>query len=129
MTAAAALVKKRTTSSSNKRRASPMFSSYLNYLFINVQHVYKTHGTFITNKKECGVFISYYFLIAVKLKSDYEILILSGIGFCCRSRWSRDLRHERHERSLPARTLGPCFRIPLEAWMSVCVYSVCGVLC
>jgi hypothetical protein len=35
----------------------------------------------------------------------------------------------RHEPSSPARTLGSRVRIQLEAWMSVCVYSVCVVLC
>jgi hypothetical protein len=43
-----------------------------------------------------------------------------------RSRWSLGLRHEP---SSPARTLGSWVRIPLEAWMSVCVYSVCALLC
>jgi hypothetical protein len=44
----------------------------------------------------------------------------------CRSQWPRGLRHEP---SSPARTLGSWLRMPLEAWMSVCVYSVCVVLC
>jgi hypothetical protein len=35
--------------------------------------------------------------------------------------WPRGLRHEL---SSFARTLGSWFRIPLDAWMSVCVYSV-----
>jgi hypothetical protein len=35
--------------------------------------------------------------------------------------WPRGLRHEP---SSPGRTLGSWVRIPLEAWMSVCVYSV-----
>jgi hypothetical protein len=39
-----------------------------------------------------------------------------------RSQWPRSLRHEL---SSLARTLGSWVRIPLEAWMSVCVYSVC----
>jgi hypothetical protein len=39
----------------------------------------------------------------------------------CRSRSSRGLRHEL---SSLARTLGSWVRIPLKAWMSVCVYSV-----
>jgi hypothetical protein len=30
----------------------------------------------------------------------------------------------RHELSSPAQTLGTLVRIPLEAWVSVCVYSV-----
>jgi hypothetical protein len=34
-----------------------------------------------------------------------------------------------HAPSLPARNLELYVRIPLEAWMSVCVYSVCVVLC
>jgi hypothetical protein len=40
--------------------------------------------------------------------------------------WPRGLRHKP---SPPARTLGLWVRITLEAWMSVCVYSVCVVLC
>jgi hypothetical protein len=43
-----------------------------------------------------------------------------------RSQWPRGLRNEP---SSPSRTLGSWFRIPHEAWMSVCVYSVCVVLC
>jgi hypothetical protein len=35
----------------------------------------------------------------------------------------------RHELSSPAQTLGSWVRIPLEASMSVCIYSVCAVLC
>jgi hypothetical protein len=38
-----------------------------------------------------------------------------------RSQWPRGVRHEL---SSPRRTLGSSVRIPLEAWMSVCVYSV-----
>jgi hypothetical protein len=38
------------------------------------------------------------------------------------SQWHRGLRHEP---SSPARTRGPLVRIPVEAWMFVCVYSVC----
>jgi hypothetical protein len=42
------------------------------------------------------------------------------------SQWPRGLRHEM---SSLARKLGSLDRIPLMAWMSVCVYSVCVVLC
>jgi hypothetical protein len=42
------------------------------------------------------------------------------------SQWPRGLRLEP---SSPARTLGSWIRIPFEAWMSECVYSVCAVLC
>jgi hypothetical protein len=38
-----------------------------------------------------------------------------------RLQWACGLRHEL---SSPDRTLGSCVRISLEAWMSVCVYSV-----
>jgi hypothetical protein len=34
-----------------------------------------------------------------------------------------------NELSSPARTLGSWIQIPFKAWMSVCVYSVCVVLC
>jgi hypothetical protein len=44
----------------------------------------------------------------------------------CRSQWPPGLRHKL---SSPAQTLGSWVRIPLEAWMYVCVYSVCVVLC
>jgi hypothetical protein len=43
-----------------------------------------------------------------------------------RSQWPRGLRHELCS---PAETLGSCVRIPLEAWISVCVYSVFVLLC
>jgi hypothetical protein len=39
----------------------------------------------------------------------------------CRSQWPRSLRYEL---SSPARTLGSWVRIPLKAWLFVCVYSV-----
>jgi hypothetical protein len=35
----------------------------------------------------------------------------------------------RHELSLFVRTLGTWVQIPLKAWISVLVYSVCIVLC
>jgi hypothetical protein len=44
----------------------------------------------------------------------------------CRSQWPRGLRHEP---SSPARTMGSWVRIPLDAWTSVCIYSLCVVLC
>jgi hypothetical protein len=44
----------------------------------------------------------------------------------CRSQWPRGLRHEL---SSSARTLGSWVRIPLEVWMSVCVYSVFVLSC
>jgi hypothetical protein len=40
--------------------------------------------------------------------------------------WPRGLKHEL---SSPALTLGSWVRIPLEAWMSVCTYSVFMLLC
>jgi hypothetical protein len=38
-------------------------------------------------------------------------------------------RGQRHEVSSPAYTPGSLVRIPLEAWMFVCVCSVCALLC
>jgi hypothetical protein len=43
-----------------------------------------------------------------------------------RSQWPRRLKHEP---SSPARTLGSWVQTPLEAWMSVCVYSVFVLFC
>jgi hypothetical protein len=50
-----------------------------------------------------------------------EIVLLKS-----QSQWPRGLRHEPFS---PARTLGSWVRIPLEAWMSVCVYSVFVLFC
>jgi hypothetical protein len=44
----------------------------------------------------------------------------------CRPQWPRGLRHEM---SSPAWTLGSWLRIPLDAWMFVCVYSVFVLSC
>jgi hypothetical protein len=48
------------------------------------------------------------------------------IGIYCRSQWPRCLRHEL---SSSAQTRLSWVRIPIEALMFVCVYSVCVVLC
>jgi hypothetical protein len=53
-------------------------------------------------------------------------ILEKGERYNCRSQWPRGLRHGL---SSPAHTLGSRVRIPLEAWMSACVYSVCAVLC
>jgi hypothetical protein len=42
------------------------------------------------------------------------------------SKWLLDSRYEMFSR---AETMGLWARIPLKAWMSVCIYSVCVVLC
>jgi hypothetical protein len=42
--------------------------------------------------------------------------------------WQRP-RCLRHDTSSPARTLESCVRIPLKAWISVCVYSVFVLSC
>jgi hypothetical protein len=43
-----------------------------------------------------------------------------------RSQWPRGLMHER---SSPAGTLGSWVRIPLDAWIFVCVYFVFLLFC
>jgi hypothetical protein len=48
------------------------------------------------------------------------------IGGSGRSEWPRGLRHEL---SSLARKLGSWIQIPLNAWMSVCLFCVCVVLC
>jgi hypothetical protein len=42
---------------------------------------------------------------------------------------SQGPRGPRHELSSPAKTLGSWVRIPLEAWVSLCVYSVLVLSC
>jgi hypothetical protein len=44
----------------------------------------------------------------------------------CHSQWPRGLRHELPS---PVPTLRPWVRIPLEAWMFVCIYSVFVLSC
>jgi hypothetical protein len=56
--------------------------------------------------------------------SDLDLVHL--VIFNSRSQWPRGLRHEL---SSLARTLGSWVRIPLKAWMSVCLYSVCMLFC
>jgi hypothetical protein len=54
------------------------------------------------------------------------ITFTSSRDLVFRSQWPRRLKHEP---SSPARTLGWWVRIPFEAWIFVCIYSVCVVLC
>jgi hypothetical protein len=56
------------------------------------------------------------------------ILILFGEGYKLWS-WSQWPRRLRNKLSSPARTLQSWVRIPLEAWMSVYVYSVLVLFC
>jgi hypothetical protein len=57
----------------------------------------------------------------VSQKGISHNLIRSTYRHHCRSQWTRDLRLEL---SSLAWTLGSWVRIPLKAWMFVCVYSV-----
>jgi hypothetical protein len=56
---------------------------------------------------------------------DLVILIIFGEEYKLRSpsQWARGLRREM---SSPSWALGSWIRIPLEAWISVCVYFVCA---
>jgi hypothetical protein len=66
------------------------------------------------------------------ISRNYAQKLITGSKLCMvlavmhRSQWSRGLRHEM---SSPAWTLGSWVRIPLEAWMFVCVYSVFLLSC
>jgi hypothetical protein len=77
----------------------------------------------LSSMSEWGVGIQVYLMSD---RSGQQIVILTTTWWWRRIQWPRGLRHEP---SSPVRTLGPWFRIPLDAWMSVCVYSVCVVLC
>jgi hypothetical protein len=54
------------------------------------------------------------------------VFLSSPTCYRSRSQWLRGLRHEL---SSLARKLGSCVRIPLEAWMSVCVYFMFVLFC
>jgi hypothetical protein len=55
-----------------------------------------------------------------------ERRMLKWILAKCRPQWPRGLQHELFS---PARTQGSWVRIPLETWMSVCIYSVFALSC
>jgi hypothetical protein len=57
---------------------------------------------------------------------NYTCIITGSRRNNCRSQWPRRLRHELFS---SAETLQSWVRIPLEAWMSVCVYSVFLLFC
>jgi hypothetical protein len=62
----------------------------------------------------------------VRMSREFRLCSVFIIFTTSRPQWPSDLRHEL---SSLARTLGSWVPIPLKAWMSVCVYSVCVVLC
>jgi hypothetical protein len=80
--------------------------------------------------RPCSMFLAFLSCICCTSMSGFPLTphhfrFLNSHVYClCQSRWPRGLRHEL---SSLIRTLGSLFRMPLEAWMSVCVYSV--VLC
>jgi hypothetical protein len=65
-------------------------------------------------------------VIESKRSQDDNIKIHIKEIICGRPQWPSGLGHKL---SSPAQTLGAWVRIQLEAWMSVCVYSLCVVLC
>jgi hypothetical protein len=80
-----------------------------------------------------GFTIAYH--VRFKPRLGYEclwfcLLVSAGKGLAMSQySWSRWPRGLRCELSSLARTLGSWVRIPLKAWMSLCVYCVCVVLC
>jgi hypothetical protein len=69
-----------------------------------------------------------------RLRPKPSLLLLESVNNKNISKYSHSRRSQwpsglRHAPSLPAWTLGSSVRIPLEAWMSVCVYSVFVFFC
>jgi hypothetical protein len=62
----------------------------------------------------------------MKIQNTYKIYVLGFLVDHHLPQWQLGLRHEL---SSPIRTLGSWVRIPLEAWMSVWVYSVFVLSC
>jgi hypothetical protein len=54
---------------------------------------------------------------------------VSVLPLCKKESYCYVLADLRHESSSPPRTLESWLRIPLEAWMSMCVYSVFVLSC
>jgi hypothetical protein len=73
-----------------------------------------------------SVLVSSFLLNAAFVNTLWNEEFSSGISEVSRSQWPRVLRHEV---SPPAQTLVSWVRIPLEACMSVCVYSVFVLSC
>jgi hypothetical protein len=62
-----------------------------------------------------------------EVAQDRVLLVSAALNTASRrSQWPRGLRHEL---SSLAHTLGSWVRIPIEAWMSMCVYSVFVLSC
>jgi hypothetical protein len=71
-------------------------------------------------------------LVALDLSCGYDILIFHVLVFIMMGMVSSRLQRLsglRHELSSLAQTLGLWVRISLEAWMSVCIYSVFVLSC
>jgi hypothetical protein len=83
----------------------------------------------VTQRERLYFFVNFNFKhrevgVSMNTSTDYNICISGYEG--CRSQWPRGLKHELPS---PARKLGSWVRISLEAWMSVCSFCVCAVLC
>jgi hypothetical protein len=78
-------------------------------------------GSFIVVATEIHVTLNH-FEIVIKFNPTLRSQLVSYTVavWWCRSQWPRSLRHELYS---PVQTLGSLVRIPLEAWMFVCVYS------
>jgi hypothetical protein len=63
---------------------------------------------------------------SVNIQTFYTFYIYIYIYIPCPSQWPRGLTHEL---SSLARKLRSGVRIPLKAWMSVCIYSVFVLFC
>jgi hypothetical protein len=73
-------------------------------------------------------------LFIVVIMKNCKLVYLEGKGVClCLMKWMQPItvaaRSLGHEPFLPAWTLRSWVRIPLEAWISVCVYAVFDLFC
>jgi hypothetical protein len=73
------------------------------------------------NFQTCHIMLAFMYCGYISTVAKYVfIYIYIDLWFVCRSQWPRCLKHEL---SSPSQTLESWVRIPLETWMSLCVYS------
>jgi hypothetical protein len=106
------------------------------------RHIDLVCRTGVFTRKVINPFVSQLKIIASVLQSEYSAdciicytascspITLWRICWkqelCSQSQWPRGLRHEPF---LSTWSLGSWVRIPLKSGMSVCIYSVCVVMC
>jgi hypothetical protein len=95
---------------------------YLHAHFVEIKFLLP----FYKETKDCDIIMCLYVCTEIVCSSLISSTNGSLVLIGCQSQWPRGLRHEL---SSLAPMLRSWTRIPLKAWMSVCVYSVFVLFC